>query len=95
VRLPERLWDAVIEAHGPADWPTSVSHGMARPSGGGYAGLDRFGRVLDQKWQTTAATPTVLDEYTYTYDRDSNRLTRGNSTQTSLARRTLMTISAA
>ncbi len=47
-----------------------------------YDGFDRFGRVVEQTWQDTQATPDVLDEYTYGYDRNSNRLYREN-TQTS------------
>ena len=43
---------------------------------GTYSGLDRFGRVVDQLWQTD--TPTVLDEYQYGYDYNSNRLYRKN-----------------
>ncbi len=48
------------------------------PGSGGdqYVGLDSFGRVIDQHWKTTSAT---TDQFTYTYDRNSNRLTKGNS----------------
>lgn len=45
-------------------------------TGGTYGGFDRFGRIIDQKWQNTAAT--VKDRYTYGYDRNSNRLYRKN-----------------
>ena len=37
-------------------------------AGDKYLGLDRFGRVVDQKWATS--TGTALDEYSYTHDRD-------------------------
>jgi RHS repeat-associated protein len=44
------------------------------PAGDIYGGLDRFGRVIDQKWTTgvDGGTGTVKDEYVYTYDRDGN-----------------------
>jgi len=41
-----------------------------------YAGLDRFGRVVDQKWQNQNGTPTVNDRFKYAYDRTSNRTSR-------------------
>jgi RHS repeat-associated protein len=41
-----------------------------------FTGWDRFGRVVDQKWTNTAGT--ALDEYQYTYDRNSNRVSRIN-----------------
>src|SRR5207253_2215037 len=44
-------------------------------AGDKYLGLDRFGRVIDQKW--TDAT-TDFDRFKYGYDRDSNRLYRTN-----------------
>ena len=42
-------------------------------SSGNVTGLDRFGRVVDQLWERYGDDPTVLDEYTYTYDRAGNR----------------------
>jgi len=48
-------------------------------SNGAYTGLDRFGRVVDQKWQDTAGTPVVKDRYRYGYDRASNRTWRENT----------------
>jgi YD repeat-containing protein len=44
-------------------------------AGDQYAGLDRFGRVVDQRWRTTSAD---VDRYQYGYDRDSNPLYRDN-----------------
>jgi len=41
-----------------------------------FAGLDRFGRVVDQKW-TDGTDP--IDHYGYGYDRNSNRTYRENS----------------
>jgi RHS repeat-associated protein len=51
-------------------------------AGDQYTGLDRFGRVVEQKWQTEQMTPTVTDDFTYGYDRDSNRLFRNNLVNT-------------
>lgn len=44
-----------------------------------YVGLDSFGRVVDQNWKTDSSS---TDRFTYTYDRDGNRLTKGNSVNT-------------
>src|SRR5262249_13755986 len=53
--------------------------GGSGDGGDQYTGLDRFGRVVDQKWQqNTTPTATVTDEFKYGYDRDSNRLWRSN-----------------
>jgi RHS repeat-associated protein len=54
--------------------------GATADAGDKYTGLDRFGRVADQRWtQGTTATSAVVDRYGYTYDRNSNRLTRTNA----------------
>jgi len=45
---------------------------------GTYAGFDRFDRVVDQKWYDYGAS-AVRDQYTYGYDRASNRLYRENT----------------
>lgn len=47
-------------------------------AGDQYAGLDRFGRIADQRWLTTSTT-TDIDRYKYAYDRDSNRLFKENT----------------
>jgi RHS repeat-associated protein len=39
-----------------------------------YAGLDRFGRLLDQKWRNTAGI--AIDRFQYTYDREDRKKTR-------------------
>ena len=44
-----------------------------------YAGFDRFGRVVDQRWYDYGASAD-RDRYTYGYDRASNRLYRENTT---------------
>jgi RHS repeat-associated protein len=41
-------------------------------AGDKYIGLDRFGRIADNRWLT--ATPTDLDRRQYGHDRNSNRL---------------------
>src|SRR5438477_12904945 len=46
-------------------------------AGDQYTGLDRFGRVVDQRWIVTA-NGTHTDRFQYGYDRDSNRLYRSN-----------------
>ncbi len=48
------------------------------PGSGGdqYVGLDSFGRVIDHHWKTTGGT---TDRFAYTYDRNSNRLTKDNN----------------
>jgi RHS repeat-associated protein len=54
--------------------------GATADAGDKYTGLDRFGRVVDQRWTNgTTATSPVVDRYGYTYDRNSNRLTRTNA----------------
>ena len=64
----------------------NVALSMVSQSGGTgdagdqYTGLDRFGRVADQRWITgSGSTATDVDRYGYTYDRNSNRLTRSNA----------------
>jgi hypothetical protein len=47
------------------------------PAGDQYTGLDRFGRIVDQRWLATA-TGAPLDQFRYGYDRDSNRLFKEN-----------------
>jgi RHS repeat-associated protein len=51
-------------------------------AGDQYTGLDRFGRVVDQRWLVTS-TGTATDRFQYGYDRDSNRLYRNNLVNTS------------
>ncbi|HEV3447791.1 MAG TPA: DUF4214 domain-containing protein [Gemmataceae bacterium] len=51
-------------------------------AGDQYTGLDRFGRVVDQRWLVTA-TGVATDRFQYTYDRDGNPLSRNNLVNTS------------
>ena len=53
---------------------TGESNGDA---GDQYTGLDRFGRVIDQRWVKTSGG-TATDRFGYGYDRGSNRLYRDN-----------------
>ena len=46
-------------------------------AGDQYTGLDRFGRVVDQRWLKTS-TGTATDRFKYGYDRNGNRLYRDN-----------------
>ena len=46
-------------------------------AGDQYIGLDRFGRVVDQRWIKTSSG-TATDRFQYGYDRDGNRLWRDN-----------------
>jgi len=49
---------------------------LSGDAGDQYNGLDRFGRVVDQRWIN--GNGTSLDRFTYGYDRNSNRLWRDN-----------------
>jgi YD repeat-containing protein len=53
---------------------TGESNGDA---GDQYTGLDRFGRVVDQRWINTS-TGSATDRFKYAYDRDGNVLYRTN-----------------
>jgi RHS repeat-associated protein len=53
-------------------------NGSTGDAGDQYTGLDRFGRVADQLW-LNSHTNSATDEFQYTYDRDSNVLTRNNT----------------
>src|SRR5262249_27826868 len=46
-------------------------------AGDQYTGLDRFGRVVDQRWLHTS-DGSATDRFQYGYDRDGNRLYRDN-----------------
>ena len=64
-----------------------VSQSGATGDGGDqYTGLDRFGRLVDQRWFSGSGADAVdVDRYGYTYDRNSNRLTRSNALQAGLS----------
>ncbi|MDB5295746.1 MAG: repeat-associated core domain protein, partial [Phycisphaerales bacterium] len=46
-------------------------------AGDPYTGLDRFGRVVDQRWLATSSG-TATDRFRYGYDRDGNPLYKAN-----------------
>lgn len=50
-------------------------------AGDQYKGLDRFGRVIDQRWVTSGGTD--VDRFKYGYDRDSNVLYKQNTLSSS------------
>jgi len=52
--------------------------GSTGDAGDMYTGLDRFGRVADQLWLDTN-TNSATDDFQYTYDPDSNVVTRNNT----------------
>jgi RHS repeat-associated protein len=54
---------------------TGESNGDA---GDQYIGLDRFGRIVDQRWLKTSTPTGTNDRFQYGYDRDGNRLYRDN-----------------
>jgi hypothetical protein len=47
-------------------------------AGDQYIGLDRFGRVADQRWVSASDTGHPADRFQYGYDADSNPLYRDN-----------------
>ncbi|MCY2999550.1 MAG: PEP-CTERM sorting domain-containing protein [Planctomycetota bacterium] len=64
-----------------------ISQSGATGDGGDqYTGLDRFGRLVDQRWFSGSGAGAVdVDRYGYTYDRNSNRLSRSNALQAGLS----------
>jgi uncharacterized delta-60 repeat protein/RHS repeat-associated protein len=53
--------------------------GTPGDAGDQYAGLDRFGRVVDQQWVgQSGSSTTTLDRFSYGYDADSNPLFKNN-----------------
>jgi YD repeat-containing protein len=53
-------------------------------AGDKYIGLDRFSRVVDQRWMTTSSG-TALDRFQYGYDRDGNSLYKDNRVEDSVS----------
>ena len=56
--------------------------GTPGDAGDEYAGLDRFGRVVEQLWVNTS-TSTVLDDFQYSYDVLGNRTAIDNGVDSS------------
>jgi RHS repeat-associated protein len=46
-----------------------------------YTGLDRFGRVVEQRWVNGSSV--ITDDFLYSYDQDSNALSRSNALNSS------------
>ena len=62
------LSDIVTESYtDPQDPGATPQISLDYTQGGSYAGLDRFGRVLEQLWSQVGQS-NPLDEYQYTYD---------------------------
>jgi RHS repeat-associated protein len=61
---------------------TYIIAGGNSDGGDQYTGLDRFGRVVEDRWVNTSNS-TITDDFLYTYDRDGNRLTRSNGLNSS------------
>ncbi len=53
-----------------------IGVGLYGDAGDECIGLDRFGRVIDQKWLDSSGG--TLDDYQYAYDRDSNVVAKTN-----------------
>ncbi len=62
----------VKESHPQVSGGLALSYGSA----GTYGGWDRFGRITGQEWRKT--DNTLVDGYSYTYDRAGNRTSRTN-----------------
>lgn len=74
------LGTVVLHAHPEIDIDlTYIKQGMESNGDAGdqYTGLDRFGRIVDQRWIDTN-TSTHTDRFSYGHDRNSNRLYRDN-----------------
>jgi RHS repeat-associated protein len=63
---------------------TYVIPGGNADGGDQYTGLDRFSRVVEERW-LNPNTNTVTDDFLYTYDRDGNRLTSSNALDSALS----------
>jgi len=71
--------DTVVERdHPQTNVNQTLITGGTGDAGDQYVGLDRFGRVVDDKWVNTS-TSTITDEFQYGYDTDDNVLWRNNN----------------
>ena len=70
----------VVDANHPAGpaplGPTGLRLTLDPNADKAYAGFDRLGRVIDQRWARSNSADPNADRFGYTYDRASNRLTR-------------------
>lgn len=58
----------------------SISWGSTDPreAGDGYEGLDRFGRISDQRWIETNGSASDIERFRYYYDRNGNAIFKEN-----------------
>jgi RHS repeat-associated protein len=73
------LGTVVVRAHPEPDVDLTYLKQGSEPvgdAGDQYTGLDRFGRIVDQRWLDSSGAAT--DRFQYGYDRNSNRLYREN-----------------
>lgn len=54
-------------------------------AGDQYIGLDRFGRVVDQRWIPAATPSSPTDRFQYGYDRDGNLLYKDNKVKSTFS----------
>jgi RHS repeat-associated protein len=71
------LGTVVKRAHPQPNVDQTFIGGGTGDAGDQYTGLDRFGRVVEQKWYNNT-TATTTDDFKYGYDRNSNVLWRTN-----------------
>jgi RHS repeat-associated protein len=71
------LGTVVKRAHPQPNVDQTFIGGGTGDGGDQYTGLDRFGRVVEQKWYNNT-TATATDDFKYGYDRNSNVLWRTN-----------------
>ena len=57
---------------------TYIDASSTGEAGDKYVGLDRFDRVVDQRWMTTSGSVDT-DRYKYAYDENGNRLFKDNT----------------
>jgi YD repeat-containing protein len=76
------LGTAVERSRGNGVDLTYIDPSTTGDAGDQYAGLDRFGRIVDQRWTDGA---TDADRFGYTYDRNSNRTSKSNNLNSSFS----------
>ena len=71
------LGTVVQRAHDETGIGLTYIGGGTGDGGDQYTGIDRFGRVVDQRWVKNGTTD--VDRFTYAYDRNSNRTSKDNT----------------
>lgn len=79
-KLPPILLVVILTQASQVGYPQpGILYDLAHGSGNDpYAGLDRFGRVVDLHWSNQGTSATI-DRAKHGYDRASNRLWRENA----------------